>query len=878
MAVSYLSTPFESNPYVLPVDLNLLSKVNQYKQSMFYKNAESLKGKLGQLKNTDIINKQQKARLDTAYNNVVTQINDAGAIDYSDMSIVNQVEGLGSQIYDDKYISDGITSTRQIREYMANSEKIKTDPKLNKFYDPAREAYDTEFFMQPYVDGGLDAKYSGPTAPTPYLGNDMDILTKEIQKLKPNITVKKDSFGNDYFWDTETKTQVDRNTILQFVDGKIDGNVADQLKVHAWYNYNKLSGGTYTVEDGVKEVIQPVTENLRLAKLERENIQAMTPTLASDIQAKKDALTTIDSNIKVYEQQLVDVPIRFSQLFKESPISAYYQLYTGKLKNDIANVYSYSQTKSTLTPNLQRLQDDRLNVEAFKQGYRRGFDAQGNPIVVSLKDENGQPVDFGASGKAAKAAKVSTFDANGNLVIDPAYKTLDVNKEEAKDLPKADPASFLTGIETLKTEANSLVFSQIEGFAKEAGVYDEMYSTSTSSNSGTTPVVQSSDLLAYVKTLGDNQTQFEQKDIGLFLDKLKKEGEQYTLKDNNGKSFALTQKGYNFFNVLKNSFDGYASGVIPKEELVAAGLNPTKIQTIVNSYNEVDQEIKAKQKYYNDALVSVGMSPEEIKIYNEYTDYKRTKNTDNPYFAERVDAVYGAPEDGVRYDRTIINTKLGDKADSIIKKYKNDINGKFANTADRFNQFKLSLTNFTGIDENTQLSNHVINLATDLDGNRIENLENVRIEGIRKNDNGRGYILNYAYGTKGTNSTNLPGKPIELSNEIAKKLGGTELPSPWLEESMRYLTESNVYYGSNNSADPLTFKFTISRTGNDRNNPSFGINIFDGDKKVYFQSKQPEFNNTANGAKYFAEQFLKSYNGTNRQEFFQLLNKYKTTN
>ena len=56
MPISYLSKPIETSPYVLPVDLNLLAKVNTYKQSKFYENAQKTQDELNTIANLDIAN------------------------------------------------------------------------------------------------------------------------------------------------------------------------------------------------------------------------------------------------------------------------------------------------------------------------------------------------------------------------------------------------------------------------------------------------------------------------------------------------------------------------------------------------------------------------------------------------------------------------------------------------------------------------------------------------------------------------------------------------------------------------------------------------------------------------------------------------------
>lgn len=205
MAVSFLSRPYETNPYINPIDLNLLAKVNQYKQSIFYQNADRMGQELSQLNNTDIFKDNERAYLKSKVNNLTKGINDMGGLDYSDVNISNSLENYASSIYNDPTVLTAITSTKAIRTYLKNAETIKNDPKLNKYYDPAREWYDTQYVLNPnsianYKNSEVGVAYSGPTAPSPYLGNDFDLVASTVTKLDPNIVESYGPSNNPFFF------------------------------------------------------------------------------------------------------------------------------------------------------------------------------------------------------------------------------------------------------------------------------------------------------------------------------------------------------------------------------------------------------------------------------------------------------------------------------------------------------------------------------------------------------------------------------------------------------------------------------------------------------------------------------------------------------
>lgn len=112
MPISYLSQTIKSNPFIQPFDLDLMMKVNMYKQGEFYRNAQKAETLITQLNNADIANPEQRAYLKAKVNNLTTQLNSVGAINYSDANIANAIEGFAAEIYQDETVMSGIASTK----------------------------------------------------------------------------------------------------------------------------------------------------------------------------------------------------------------------------------------------------------------------------------------------------------------------------------------------------------------------------------------------------------------------------------------------------------------------------------------------------------------------------------------------------------------------------------------------------------------------------------------------------------------------------------------------------------------------------------------------------------------------------------------------
>jgi hypothetical protein len=127
MAVSYLSTPFQSSPYVPPVDLNLMAKVLGYKQEKFDVTAQKIQTQLDTVANADIIKGIDKDYVNNKLNTMVSNLNGMGGVDLADINVGNQISGYAASIYNDDKVISAISSTKKVRSLQASYEKFKSD-------------------------------------------------------------------------------------------------------------------------------------------------------------------------------------------------------------------------------------------------------------------------------------------------------------------------------------------------------------------------------------------------------------------------------------------------------------------------------------------------------------------------------------------------------------------------------------------------------------------------------------------------------------------------------------------------------------------------------------------------------------------------------
>src|SRR5690606_6132519 len=138
---------FKSSPYVLPVDLGLFAKVLGTKQQQFDIGTQKIQAGIDALGQLDVMKEEDRTYLNSKINNLVNSLNQMGSVDFSDMNVLNQIEGMGGDIYGDNKVITALSSTKAARKLISGYEKYKTDPKLSKLYSPVNEAYDMKKVM-----------------------------------------------------------------------------------------------------------------------------------------------------------------------------------------------------------------------------------------------------------------------------------------------------------------------------------------------------------------------------------------------------------------------------------------------------------------------------------------------------------------------------------------------------------------------------------------------------------------------------------------------------------------------------------------------------------------------------------------------------------
>lgn len=790
MAISYLSKVYEANPYVLPVDLNLLQKVNSYKQTLFYKNAEGIRQQLSDLNNSDILNKYQKDYLNGKVNNLVTQINNVGGIDYSDMNITHQIEGFGSDIYNDNIVLTGITSTKKIREFNKNVEKLQTDPKLNKYYNVSNITRINEQQIKPYVDGDINQSYNGPTGPRPYQGNPFEILLKQMKNLPPDITVTATANG-PALYNIQTKKFLSEEDIQATFDGLIDANTKAQLADDAWYNFDYATGYKFD-----KKLGQDLyNDDLLNRKRNYENSLS-----AIDVELK----TNIDPETrKLYEQRKIDINNSlsyvnsqidkgnndFSKLWDKDPDMAKYSLYVGKMRSDIVKAAGYSQEKNDYVKNEEYAWQKRKELAYLQHGLILNSDGS-TSIIPGLKKK--------------KDGTITLDDAiSGFYNLGSSFRT----EEELKAL-MVDEKSINSEIDKLKVENNIDAKNIIKELVQLNGWENVMGYKKTINTTGAGDVQDlSSDLI--VKLTGTDNY-LDRNDLQDAITQATAQGfgkgkKAFKIK-HDGREFGMTSEQVDILNQLNTAWKNYGSGNISQlpESFNKADFLPKFIK-FAKDHSLRELNVKAKQAYkdnvYSQVFKDKKLTKEESDLYMDWL-----KNGDPVIDAsgEKQGVVrrkysYSAPSYGAASGGGL--TDLGRKLEKVKKKLgvgsfgESSIEQAFRTASKNLNFYEYNLS-----DKKDNLPDGLINkIASERISGSVGIAEPAKIDplSIIRSEDGQNYKVFYSYDGKGKNSITIT--PAEAANF------GLKLPS-------NMLLENYFKYGEKESPELFLIPNTLSGT------------------------------------------------------------------
>lgn len=835
MAISYVSEVVKGNSFIQPFSLELMSKVNSYKQSTFYQNASKLENEISGLANADILNPLQKQRAQELTNNLTTQINNMSSLDYSDMNVSNTLEGMAGSVSQDDQVRRGVSSTKQVRELQSNIDKLKTDPKLNKFYSAANEEYALRP-VQAYIKGGAMATFDGETAPTPYKGNPFNRLQDAVKKIMPDIEVGFSATNNPFFIEKGTRKSVDPDKVYAAISGSVDGDMLKQIQIDSWYNTKNFTPD---------QTLQAYNANYtnKLGSL----------TGLQDYYQKRVDAEVIPSVKAEYQRELDDVNNRSKQLttaYRPKEIAKQletsqgqeavnYNIYSSRLFDDVVKAGSYKQMDKSLIQDPAEMWKAKTELAKY---------------TASLKAQ-------AASNK--KKAADGTDIPIGN-VGDLAYNT--ENAEQAAS-HKVTLGTYTERNNAYEQNINKDIYkfldSEISLNPEYAAIFPETTIVSDNPSAGPTEKVRL--VLDRLRKM-DNNPNLSVQDIRLAIDKNNKMG--------------LNTKQIDFFKNVVNVIDKAATGQINDIDFEAIKINKKAAVDVANSVNIKQQAIAANNNYIADVTKTVTQTvPQQYK--KELLNY--INNPNDPRYGDLV-KTYNRMDKIEEY--VYHSTPLGDQMKNVQEKYKvnkGSIEKLLNNDENRPNYFGMNF-NQKGLEE--AKIDIGTNIASSNNTKRPADLadpKDITPTDVRRDETTGKWVINYSYkDVKGKIKYSTPENAYQAPASLAAQIGLQDVPLPELESFMRYNKVSTPFYSYNGNLPGKSgvFKYDIGRVGNSRNPEGFVLRFYDDAGQVVQvkngYGQQPFI--TANQAKTFADTITNQQTfadafQNNRQNFFNTVNK-----
>lgn len=826
MSVNYLSTELKDSPYILPVDMDLLDKVLDYKQTAFYQNAQKVGDQIHELQNSDIANPLQKAALTNKVNGLTSAINNFGSVDYSDQGVTNTLQNYASDIYNDPTIINGIASTKQIRLAQASVDKLKTDPKLAKYYSPSNEYVLNQQIGQ-YTGGGIDASYNGPTSIKPYMGNPAKIAADALAKIKPDITEKLDPNGDPtgYYTLKSTGETVSPERIKSLLDAYLDPGTLEQIHNDAAYTLIGMGGGQFTKDNAVGQYAQIQSRELANAQGQLSDLATKLRTdpsnsnvaqwqnLYQQTQAKINGLTTknADGTTSINTKD-------FEALYDSNPTEAGYKIYKDALINDVVNGYGYTATKITATANLAK--------KAEQEAYLKAAEIGKGATPYQLSDGTWAINVDNVVGKKGKDKK-QLVDANGDPYPEgSAYRLTSPNTLTPAQLQSSeiDENTINTKNLDLANQQNTILRNGfLSDFANKK--FSNLVTTDVETNPGSNYISQNSPFLTLLQQNAGGNLEKGLNDL-TNNPTFKKDAQagKGTVVAIGGQNVNLTPDEVKYFQNVQGTWNNASQAVDPSK-LNDVDLSKSEVTKQLTAWTLLQQSINTNNNLVNQTFAHVAAA-------NGVTD----QNTLNAV-REAIKDGYEVPSgihgdidfssDVVNPKYTLVN-KLGkEKYDQI----KADAKSTFEKAPNRDNYTYTTLPTDDKYQNESGIRSFI---ATAAKSQLHEDVSPDDVKALAYNrDAAKGqYGVLFSYKDKDKNTVQQY-VLLDKGNEAA--LGITAPSHPELDDALNFdIKTQPIPLWSQSFSRP--FSVVINRNGNSRNGNSFYASVLIDGKEVKYNA------------------------------------------
>jgi predicted DNA-binding protein YlxM (UPF0122 family) len=367
MAISSQSAIFKPSDYIAPVDLNLMGKVLEYKQSQFDQGVQKTQNAIDSAASLDVVRGVDKDYLNQKISSLVDQANNIAGADFSDPNVTNQIGGLASQIYNDPNIMNAVSGTRAFRYVQQQYQDIKS--KNPKNWNPANEWYDMNKFNSWFQNPNVGAQTDGGAGQvTPYVKYEDDVR-KNFEELAKNPNVSTTFNDKGLMIRTDVQTIVTPERVMDAAQKLLTPEQRQQIAIEGRYQYKDL----------------PLSEVTKLYSQQTYDKVGQATAQLKDYQAKLKGAVGIEDQEK-YQKLIDDTNGNIQTLLapvKRSSDQLKENVYLNDKLKGWADTYASSQVTSKIQPNEAKMFSLRYEMDKKKFEYQQGHDAVQQQIEMA---------------------------------------------------------------------------------------------------------------------------------------------------------------------------------------------------------------------------------------------------------------------------------------------------------------------------------------------------------------------------------------------------------------------------------------------------------------------------------------------------------------
>lgn len=454
MAVSYLSTPYQSSQPVMPLDLNLMASVLQQKQALYDANFSKLQSQVSGIASLDVLRDSDRQYRDSKLNATVDRINNLGGVDLSDLNNVAQLEGVISEVLTDDRLLSAVADTKKIRAWQASEDKFKSDPKLLKYYSDANSYINNKKIME-YASG--NGRYNGDSTYTPYYDYNEE-FRKTLDKL---VADKKFTRDGKYYMNSVERIPAEK--VEQMARDLMSNKAREQMKRDGIYLYETQFANSKDPEVNralvINKGLEYATQELANAKSYVNALEAELALDKSDSPAKKqkaELLKQYKQQVDAGEKSLPGLAQKYAASYDNNKDELLYELYSRDYFRGLGKKYSYERETPGINPVAKFLTEmdmaqQRINMDAKA--------LQQNKELALLKMANDKEIAMVKEGLGYFDEKTGQFIKN--TPSDGGFKPVLPN------LDTRDRDEIVSAMEQRKTQINSQKSTALVKFAQE---------------------------------------------------------------------------------------------------------------------------------------------------------------------------------------------------------------------------------------------------------------------------------------------------------------------------------------------------------------------------------------------------------------------------